>query len=105
MGLLDDGNAGVQKVLRCRPQRLSTYEALGQCSVKPGRRQVADSVVSRVLHGRGWVTSNGSECPSFSHFHAKPSSAGARRVAIISVCTRPTFLSVTLPPDWRRSTR
>jgi hypothetical protein len=53
MGSLDDANAGVQKVLGRRPSRFSAYQALGQCSVEPGRRQVADSVVSRVLHEPG----------------------------------------------------
>jgi hypothetical protein len=53
MGLLDEGNAGVQKVLRRRLHRLSAYEASGQCSVMRGRRQVAGSVLSRVLHEPG----------------------------------------------------
>ena len=53
MGLLDEAIAEFQKALRAPSNRVSTYEALGQCFMEKGQVPMAATILSRALHEKG----------------------------------------------------
>jgi tetratricopeptide (TPR) repeat protein len=53
MGLLDEAIAEFQKALRGPANRVSTYEALGQCFIEKQQFQVAATILSRALDEPG----------------------------------------------------
>jgi len=53
MGLLDEAIAEFQKALRAPTNRVSTYEALGQCFMEKEQIPMAATILSRALHEKG----------------------------------------------------
>ena len=53
MGLLDEAIAEFQKALRGPANRVSTYEALGQCFMEKEQVPMAATILSRALHEKG----------------------------------------------------
>ena len=53
MGLLDEAISEFQKALRAPKNRVSTYEALGQCFMEKEQVAMAATVLSRALHEKG----------------------------------------------------
>jgi tetratricopeptide (TPR) repeat protein len=53
MGLLDEAIAEFQKALRGPANRVSTYEALGQCFIEKTQYPIAATVLQRALHEKG----------------------------------------------------
>jgi tetratricopeptide (TPR) repeat protein len=53
MGLLDEAIAEFQKALRAPSNRVSTYEALGQCFMEKEQVPMAATILSRAIHEKG----------------------------------------------------
>jgi tetratricopeptide (TPR) repeat protein len=53
MGLLDEAIAEFQKALRGPSNRVSTYEALGQCFMEKEQVPMAATILSRAIHEKG----------------------------------------------------
>ncbi len=53
MGLLDEAIAEFQKALRAPANRVSTYEALGQCFIEKAQYPMAATILQRALHEPG----------------------------------------------------
>jgi len=53
MGLLDEAIAEFQKALRAPTNRVSTYEALGQCFMEKEQLPMAATILTRALHEKG----------------------------------------------------
>jgi tetratricopeptide (TPR) repeat protein len=53
MGLLDEAIAEFQKALRAPDNRVSTYEALGQCFMEKEQVPMAATILSRAIHEKG----------------------------------------------------
>lgn len=53
MGLLDEAIAEFQKALRAPSNRVSTYEALGQCFMEKEQVPMAATILSRAVHEKG----------------------------------------------------